>query len=205
MPFAQVVALADAERRKLLPGACPGGLQLRHPALFDPRIGPRNQVGFRSARVSANQIAPFSVCVRVFTQIGPDAFARGVLPDMERQKPQKTGRFFVNDRAIRRFRVLQIRDLLVDWRGPMRAVDLISRWFDGFVEALPDRPGRLHFRLGMVRNVLGKAFLQPQIVEPSHRDQVAEPLVGEFMEHGYFATVVVVRGRHGAEQDRVFV
>ena len=57
---------------------------------------------------------------------------------------------------------------------------------------------------GLVGHVLREAFLEPEVVEPAHGGEVAEPLVGELVEDEDFAAEAVEVGGRGAEEDRLF-
>ena len=50
-----------------------------------------------------------------------------------------------------------------------------------------------------------EALFEPQVVEPAHGDEVAEPLVARLMQHENVAAEVVAFGGCSAEEDAVFV
>ncbi len=133
------------------------------------------------------------------------AFAKMLFADVEREHAQQARRLLVNDRAVGRLGIFQIRDLLIDRRRAVRRVDPVGQRLDRLIEALPHRLRRLHFRQRVVRHVLREAFLEPEVVEPAHRHQIAEPLMGQFVQHRFRAPVVIVHRRHGPEQNHVFV
>ena len=57
---------------------------------------------------------------------------------------------------------------------------------------------------GFVGHVLREAFLEPEVVEPAHGDEVAEPLVGQFVEDEASRCEAIVGGGRGAEEDGLF-
>ena len=57
---------------------------------------------------------------------------------------------------------------------------------------------------GLIGHVLREAFFEPEVVEPAHGGEVAEPLVGEFVEDEDVAAEQGVGGGRGAEEDALF-
>src|SRR5215472_14264737 len=53
----------------------------------------------------------------------------------------------------------------------------------------------------MIGHVLRKAFFQPKVVKPAHGHQVAEPLVGSFVQQEDVAVQAVAVGRRRAKED----
>ena len=201
----QHVPLTKPKRRNHAIRARPRSIDLRHPPLLDPGIGPRTKIRPRGPRKRPNQITPFRIRISMFPQVNTNAFAKMIFPQIEIQQPQQTRRLLINNRPIGRFRVLQIRNLLIDRRRPVRAVDLISGRLNRFIEPLPHHSRRFHLRLRVIRDVLRKALLQPQVVKPSHRHKVAKPLVRKLVQHRYRAPVVIAHCRHRTKQHRIFI
>ncbi len=56
----------------------------------------------------------------------------------------------------------------------------------------------------MISHQVGEAFFQPQIVEPAHRHQIAEPLMSQFVQHQRSSAVFVALRWSRSEQDRIF-
>jgi len=79
----------------------------------------------------------------------------------------------------------------------------ISGGLDGFVEALPDFIVGAERGEGLVGHVLREAFFEPEIVEPAHGGEVAEPLMGELVQNEDLPVDQIRLSGRGAEEHRL--
>ena len=112
----------------------------------------------------------------------PDMNCSG--PDPGNQLAQHRGALGVGDAVEVHLDVLQVVDLGEDRvRGGQLVLAVRPRLLHGS-ERGPGvvKLGVLH--RSQVGHVLGERFVEPQVIPPAHRHEVAEPHVREFMQHG---------------------
>ena len=150
----------------------------RTAGLLHPHRAPRPQVG-RGARIEdVDELRPRGVAVRERPQVLAEAVAEPLLPHEPLELPHQDRRLLVDDRPVERPRLLQVLQRLPDGIGPGGAVDAVG----GLVvrEEEPEVVVHLGERgvhdLG--REEVGEHLLRPDVVEPVHGDEVAEPHVG---------------------------
>src|SRR5580700_5664980 len=118
----------------------------------------------------------------------------------ERQLLDHAGSFRINDGSVSRLRVLEIGDVLVDRSGAKSGVDGIGRGLDGLIKPLPHIIIRRDRGERLIRHILRKTFLQPEIIEPAHGGEIAKPLMRELVKQENVAIeVIAVRGRAAEE------
>ena len=120
------------------------------------------------------------VSVRVRLQIRVDAFLECLCADVGLDHPEHGRAFLIRDRVERFFDLRRSFDLVVD--GPRRSQRVeVERGLalEGFI----DRHVPLGLPCGerMVRHPRREPFVQPDIVPPLHRHEVAKPLMGHFV------------------------
>src|SRR5690242_489175 len=180
--------------------AGPGNIHLGHPAAANPRARPTLKRSSRDALERVDEIAPLSVGVSMFLEIKPETVAEVVVTQDKGKLLDDAGSFGVDDGAVSGFRILEVGNVLVDRRCAPGGIYSISGRFDGLVEALPDNFIGLERGKRLVCHVLRETFLEPEIVEPAHRGEVAEPLVSEFVEQQDVAMeMIAVSGRNAKE------
>ncbi len=110
----------------------------------------------------------------------------------------------VGDRGIEGVGGLQlVRDVLLDRRGIRQRVGL-HRPFLIFVRLLPPIPGGIAQRGFLRSHPRGEALVQPQIVPPRHRHQIAVPLMRHLVRLGLI-DVLLLRHRAGRRQQQRLV
>lgn len=203
--FLENVALLQSEMiDAILRVAGPGDVHLGHAAMANPHGCPRLQRLSGNLLECMDQIAPFGVGISVLFQIKAQAIAKFFFAEDESELLDDAGRFGINDGAVGGFGVFEVFDILVDGSGAFGGVDAIGSGLDGEIEALPNIFIGLERSERLIGHVLREAFLEPEIIEPAHGSEIAEPLMGELVEEKDVAVEMVAVSGGGAEKDGFF-
>ena len=130
------------------------------------------------------QIAPGRVAERVPLEERPQSRLERRVADEIVELLEHGRRLVVDDRAVVALGLVEIVERLPERARAGGLVHRVRRRLVAEVERLP-RVGiglELGERLG--RHERREPFLEPEVVEPAHRDQVAEPLVRDFVQDG---------------------
>ena len=174
-----------------------------HAATLHPRGGPHVELPSGSLLEGAHEVFPGGVRVGVLFDEELDGLLELARAQIKFRLPEHRGGFAVDDVAVGRLRGGEVRDLLPDGGCAFGHVGQVRERFGSEVEELPGVVLR-HQRLNrLVGHEGGEAFLQPQVVEPAHRDEVAEPLVRGLVQHRLGAGGDVCGGRVGGEEHAV--
>ena len=162
---------------------------LIHTCRLQPCVGPSTEVFFYanfsgSLLHVADEVIKLRVLERVLLEVRLNSSGEHSSPELEKGLVQPTGTFSVRDAVENIVSHLGMRDVDADW---MRSVLLV---FTKAPEALvkENGPGRLVLleagRLikADVADVVGEGLVQPQVVPPLHRDEVAEPHVRDLVQ-----------------------
>src|SRR6266581_2071124 len=160
--------------------ARPENINLGHAAATNPRSGPILQRSSGDVFERADEIAPLSIRISMFFEIKPEAIPEVLVAKDKGKLFYDAGSFGVDDGAVSGFRILEVGNVLIE------ALPNIFIWLE--------RSQRL------VCHVLREAFLEPEIVEPAHGGEVAEPLVGQFVkQEGVAIEMIAVSGGNAKE------
>src|ERR1700680_978268 len=132
------------------------------------------------------------------------ALAKLVRSPDEGELLQNSRRLRVNDGAVGGFGIFEVRNLLINRCCTFCGIYLVGTRLDGLIEARPDIHLWFQRRKSLISHVLREALFQPKVVEPTHRHQIAEPLVRELMQDDEVAVQQIAVGRGSAKQDRLF-
>ena len=194
-------------------GALGVGLRARgqrvHAAGLQPLLGPGVQLAARRGLQRAEQVAELGVPEGVRLEVGAQPDQEVVHPDPGHQLLEHRGALGVGDAVEVDLDGLEV---VVVGRDRVRAGELVLAQrpvLAGVGEAGPRlvELGRLDRRV--VAGPLGEGLVEPEVVPPAHRDEVAEPHVGhlvedhrgaELVERGVLAAAreVLVAQRHRA-------
>ena len=105
-------------------------------------------------------------------------------PDEVLELLEHAGRLVVDDRAVVALRLREIVERLPEGSRPGRLVHAVGRRLVAEVERLPRVGIGLEVRQRLRGHERGEALLEPEVVEPAHRHQVAEPLVRRLVQDG---------------------
>lgn len=133
-----------------------------------------------------------------------EAALEGFVSDDVIELAQNAWGFGVDDGSVGGFCGIEVGDFLVDGGGSLGFVDGVGGGLDGLVEVLPDVAVGTECGEAFVGHVLREAFLEPEVVEPAHGDEVSEPLMGELVEDEDVAVEAIEGGGRGAEEDGLF-
>ena len=117
-----------------------------------------------------------------------NAGAEGGVADEIVELFENARRLVVDDRAVVALGLIEVGELLPHRRRARRLVDVVRRRLVPQIERHPRtrfagsrRIGLRFDVLHLRRHVGGESFLEPEIVEPSHRHVVAEPVVRDLV------------------------
>src|SRR6266568_1452168 len=180
--------------------ARPENINLGHAAATNPRSGPILQRSSGDVFERADEIAPLSIRISMFFEIKPEAIPEVFVAKDKSKLFYDAGSFGVDDGAVGGFRILEVGNVLIDRRCALGGINSISGRLDGLIEALPNIFIWLERSQRLVCHVLREAFLEPEIVEPAHGGEVAEPLVGQFVkQEGVAIEMIAVSGGNAKE------
>ena len=153
----------------------------------------------------AEQILPRRVGIGVTLEKEVEAAAKAVLADQERQLLDDAGRLEIDDRAVIALGSVEIVQRLPQGRGAAGLVRAIGLGLYRQEEGGPGIAVRLQLGLKTCGHEGGEALLQPQIVEPAHGDEIAEPLVADLVIDGLVAAEALGQRRRLAKDEAVLV
>lgn len=181
------IFLTDLERLAAWREADDGHAFTVHPGVVEG-----DKILGRVAVEDADQVVPRGVAVGVCAEVFADALAEGVFAHKLDDFAHHHGGFVVNDLPVDKSGVAEVVQLLVDGvctRGAIfgegggeEGAHALQLVVDGGEERLGD-PGRV---------VVGEDLLRPYVVEPVHRDEVAEPCVGRLVRDQLNASQLLV-------------
>ena len=211
-PGARRIGLPHREAGDRVPVGLQRHLDPRPAALFHPRPAPGREVLGRPAVEDRDQVRPARVRVGVRRQVLAQAAAQRLLPDQPFQVGEDDRRLLVDDGPVKRPRLVQVVERLPDRIGAGGAVDAVRRRMvrEQEPQAVVDAGER---RVDDLRGQeVGERLLHPDVVEPRHGDEVAEPLVGGLVrdqagpaEVRVLGGALVEQQRAGAVEDRARV
>ena len=176
----------------------------RHAGLFYEACHDAIDGLVRSFRYRVPEILGRRVAISIFRKVGVHAFAKCFLADVAFHHAQHSCGFVVSD----------IVEELLDFRGRFGVSFDRAR---GTERIGPHRVGarahcvclKIPFRLpcfhGLERHPGGEAFVEPDVVPPLHGDQIAEPLVRDFVSDQFLGNCFAqqVRGLLWIDKDKV--
>src|SRR5205807_958138 len=136
-------------------------------------------------------------------QVTANSFPKDIFAEKTLQHPQKGLAFFVSDIVESGVGFGFSRDRLLD-RMSSRSRIAFHRYFFGNSDtpariprefpAQPDFPLWIKMRGAFGTHPRCKSFIEPQVVPPSHRYQVAKPLVRHFVRENLVDILLCFRG-----------
>ena len=118
---------------------------------------------------------------------------------------QHARRLVVHDRAVRTLGLVEIRELLPERRRAGGLIDAVRRRLVALIEGFPRVARGLEIRHRLRRHVRRESFLQPEVVEPAHGDEIAEPLMRDFVQDRREPSEAARERGPFAENETVFV
>ncbi len=165
------------------------------------RLHAARSSGVRSSS-SAIEIRPRRVAEAVRAQVLLQSVAERRLAQDPLELTHDDRRLLIDDRAIERPGLAEVVERLTNRVRARRAVDVVGR---GIVR---EQEAQLVIDLGerriddLRRHEVGEDLLHPHIVEPAHRDEIAEPHVSGFVRDEAGPSELLVLGRRRIEQQR---
>ncbi len=176
----------------------------RRPArLFYPGPAPRREIVRSPPIEHLDQIRPGRVGVGVGPEVFTQPVAQAIGRDDHLELAHDDRRLLVDDRAVQAARLVEVVEPLADRVRALGAVDVVGGRVVRVEEpelVIDLREARVH---DLRRHEVGEHLLHPDIVEPRHRHQVAEPHVrGLVRDQAGAAELLVLRRRGIEEQGR---
>ncbi len=172
----------------------------RPPRLVDPCAAPRREV-FVSPRVEdRDEIGPRRVPEGKAAEVLAQAVAQLIGPEYLLELAHDDRRLQVDDRSVQAAGVFQVVERLPNRIRAGRTVDVVGRRMmlqeeaQLVIDVWKRRVDDLR------RHEVRKHFLQPHVVEPLHRDEIAEPHVRCFVRDQVRAPQLVILRRGCVEQ-----
>ena len=170
-----------------------------------PRLAPTSSSGSPAASESAaRKSASVALPQACRSTYGAHARAEGVLPERGDELLDDRGPLLVRDRVEVRLRAVRV--------GSTSAAIgcVVTSWSCRYgrrahlaVEDAPRVVEARGLREAEIRGVRRERLVQPQVVPPAHRHEVAEPHVGELVEDDLGALEALAPGGRVAEQEAV--
>ncbi len=175
------------------------GTQRGNARLLKPHVGPGLEVAARGLLELGEQVGERGVGVVVLAHVLGHAGEELVLPHPGDQLLEHRGALGVGDAVEVDLHILEVADVGHDRVGRGELVLAVG---PGLLQGVEGHPvvlplGGLH--RGQGGHVLREGLIEPQVVPPLHGDEVAEPHVGQLMQHGDRATLDAGTRRLGAE------
>ncbi len=171
----------------------------------EPVRGPSRQVAAGGGGERRHEVVEHRVAPGVGGEVGPQPFHERVLADVRGELVQHRLALVVGDGVEVRHRLLDVRHVAADGVGGRAHVLAVAD--DLRVEQLR-RPGVRELRGARERpggGPGGERLVQPQVVPPAHRHEVAEPHVGHLVQHHVRAHGPLAVARGAAMQEVVRV
>ncbi|SIK30823.1 Uncharacterised protein [Mycobacteroides abscessus subsp. abscessus] len=169
------------------------------PGLLEPELRPCREVAPARRLEFAQQVAQLRVRPRVRVEVGLQAREELGAADPGDELLEHRGALGVGDAVEVDLDVSEVLDGGDDGVG---ARQLVLPVRPGLLDRRERRPGIGVLRRlgrGQRRHELGEGLVEPQVVPPAHRHEVAEPHVGELVEDGDRAALDECLGGPGAE------
>ena len=160
---------------------------LWHAAAKNPCIRPGLHILSAGGVEGSDQVRPFGVAIGVLREINLQATLEGRWAETEFELLQNCGCLLVDNRAVGRFRILEVGNILEDRRRALGLINAVRLRLDVFEKVLPWVSLRLERVHCPICHVLRETLLQPEIIEPAHGDKIPKPLMSEFVERGNVA------------------
>ena len=141
------------------------------------------EVPVRRTRNRAKQVAPRRVGVGMLPKEVLHTAAKRVLTHEVVELLEHRRRLVVDDRTVVALGLIEVAKFLPERRRPRRLVHAVGERLVAEVEGLPCVAHWIELVERLGRHVRGESLLEPEVVEPPHGDQVAEPHVGDFVEN----------------------
>ena len=164
-------------------------------------MAPRPQIEFRLHAENTHEIEPRRIPELKFFKVRAQPILQTIGPKDLLELPHDDRRFVIDDGAVQAPRFVEIRQLLANRMGAGRSIYGVGGRIVG--DEKPQimiyvRKRRVH---DFGRHELGQHFFHPDIVEPLHRDQVAEPHMRRFVRDGLRAIEHLGLGCRFVEED----
>ncbi len=117
---------------------------------------------------------------------------------------EHAGRLVVHDGAVIALGLIEVGQVLPHGRCSRGGIHVVGCRLVAQVERHP-RAAVARGGLHLGGHVRGESFLEPQVVEPAHRREVAEPLMRDLVIDGGLASKPLVERRRFAVDERLFV
>ena len=134
--------------------------------LVHPRAAPRGEIGGRARVEPPNEIRPVALPNAVRLEILAQAVAKRVRADQQLELAHDDRRLLIDDRAVERAGLVEVREILPDRVGAVRAVDVVG----GRIVLQEEPQLVVHRRERRVddlrRHEIGEHLLHPDVVEP---------------------------------------
>ena len=170
------------------------------PGLLQPVGGPRGEVATTRDLELAQQVGQLGVVPRVRLEVPPQALHELLAPDVRDQLLEHRRALGVGDAVEVDLDVLEVAD---GGHDRVRRAELVLAVGPGLLGRVERRPGpRPAGRLGLRDGAgpLGERLVEPQVVPPAHRHEVAEPHVRQLVQDRQRATLDDRLG-HGRPED----
>ena len=170
---------------------------------LQPELGPGLEVPPRTRFDVGQEVGEAGVRILPLLDVALDAAKEGVLRHVGNQLTQNAGSLVVGDRIEVQVDGLDVGDIGRDRVGGGQLILAARAGLVLVGEGHPPILEACRLDLGEHRHKGCEALVQPEVIPPAHRDQVAEPHVGHLVENGVRA-ILADRLRHlGAKQHRL--
>ena len=149
---------------------------------FEPQLRPRGKLAPARGFELGEQVGELGVAPGVLLKVLADAGEEGVLPDPRDELLEHAAALGVGDAVEVDLHVFEVVDGRDDRVGRGQLVLAVG---PALLHGLKGGPGFVPlggFGGGNRRGPLGERLVEPQVVPPLHRDEVAEPHVGELVQ-----------------------
>ena len=166
---------------------------------FQPLLAPGLKVATGGLLQFGEQVGERGVAVRVLVKVVVDTF-------------EELAATNIGDELLEHGRTLRVGDAIEVHIGVVQVIDrrnnrvggrqLVLRLAPALLAGAEGRPRVMPFsrlRGGERRHEFGEGFVQPQVVPPLHGHVIAEPHVGELVQHGDHAALGICVGHLGFE------
>ena len=147
----------------------------RAAGFLNPGAAPRREIKRSEVIKHAYQVKPRGVAEFELSQIGAEPIPQPVRPENALELPHHDGRFLVDDRAVKATGFIEICQFLSNRVRARSAIHCIS------CRIVSNEKPELVIHLGKSRihdfrsHEVGEDLFHPDVVEPAHGNEVAEP------------------------------
>ena len=173
--------------------------------LVEPRLRPGRQVAARGPRVAVHQVVEAGVGEGVAAEVVAQALDERVLADVGDELVQHALALDVGDGVEVGHRRRHVGDVAADRVASRAHVHLVGRALEGGEEGGPLLGELARPRHAPVGRPGGEGLVEPEVVPPLHRHEVAEPHVRHLVEDELRPDGALRVGRGSAEELAVAV